>query len=214
MTRLTREELFRLADEEHMQFQRAIGGLTLAWSDTESALYAVLLHYSKVSQEVGRAIFSGARADAMIKFIRAIAHNTNMEKARLDDLDDVFGRINTIGSMRNFIVHHVSGSLQEFDDDDPTARVIEERRTSRAGNEQRVMIGSENIDAMSADLAACCWRLVAHPDIYNEPFRPHHGPNGKPHTWLYKPLSPSSPEKRSQKDAQSPPRPRKSSPPK
>jgi hypothetical protein len=86
MSKPNLKEIFALAGEEHLEFQRAIGGLILQFSNVESCLYSVLRHYAGVSPDVARAIFSGSRrSKVMIQFIRAIAHNTNMEKARIDD---------------------------------------------------------------------------------------------------------------------------------
>ncbi len=62
---MNRSEAFKSADEEHEAFLRAIGELTLAWSDLEVVLYKLLKHYSGVNDAVGRAIFSGTRASTM-----------------------------------------------------------------------------------------------------------------------------------------------------
>ena len=46
-------EVFKLAGEEHEAFLRAIGELTLAWSDLEVVLYKLLKHYAGVNDAVG-----------------------------------------------------------------------------------------------------------------------------------------------------------------
>lgn len=183
----TKEAMWEAASKEHIEFQRAIGGLILQFSNVESSLYSVLRHYAGVSHDVGRAIFSGSRrSKTIIDFIKAIAHNTNMEKSRVADLEDLFPRINEMSRMRDTIVHHVDGSEQEFEEDDPSTRYLTKHFVNKKGEEVRFRIGSAHIDAMSADLLACCWRLHAHTDHTNNPFVPSYGPTGKPHQWQFK----------------------------
>jgi len=177
---------FKAAIEEDDKFRNAIGGLVLAFADMESALYSVLRFYSKTSEPIARAIFSGCRAGTMLSYMRAIAHNTDLDKDRLSDLEEVFSQISAINTMRDMLIHH-SGSTQEFDDDDPSKRVLtDSTRVSRYGNAKLYMIGSAEVENMTADLVTCCWRLVAHADKLNKPFKPGLDPEGKLNAWLYK----------------------------
>lgn len=188
---MNRSEAFKSADEEHEAFLRAIGELTLAWSDLEVVLYKLLKHYSGVNDAVGRAIFSGTRASTMINFLRAIADNTNMEETRKSDLDDIFSHISAINSMRDFIVHHVDGSRQEFELENPRERVLtDSRRVSRTKNTKRIDVGSRSLIAMRDDIFECCWRLHSHWDHANEPFKPGAGARGFRNAWKFKPPQP------------------------
>jgi hypothetical protein len=180
-------EFFQSADEEHEAFLRAIGELTLAWSDLEVVLYKLLKHYAGVSDAVGRAIFSGTRASTMINFLKAIADNTNMEETRKSDLDDIFSHIKAINSMRDFVVHHVDGTRQEFELENPRERVLtDSRRVSRTKNTRRVDVGSHSLIAMRDDIIECCWRLQSHWDHTNEPFKPGAGVHGLRNAWKFK----------------------------
>jgi hypothetical protein len=203
------QDAIAAARTEHAAFQKAIGKFILAWADVESALYAVLRHYSGVSDAVGRAIYSGTRAGPMMTFIEAIAHNTNMETARREDLEEVFERLRTINTMRDRIVHHVDGSEQRFELEDPTRRYLTNaNRVSRLGKEFVLLIGSVDIDAISADAVACCWRLVEHTEPTNDPFKCRD--HLKRRAWLYTPPQPIAPPKRSAASPQ--PRPRQRQP--
>ena len=188
---MNRPEAFKSADEEHEAFLRAIGELTLAWSDLEVVLYKLLKHYSGVNDAVGRAIFSGTRASTMINFLKAIADNTNMEETRKSDLDDIFSHISAINSMRDFVVHHVDGSRQEFELENPRERVLtDSRRVSRTKNTKRIDVGSSSLIAMRDDISECCWRLHSHWDHANEPFKPGAGARGFRSAWKFKPPQP------------------------
>ncbi len=115
----------------------------------------------------------------MINFLKAIADNTNMEESRKSDLYDIFSHISAINSMRDFIVHHVDGSRQEFELENPRERVLtDSRRVSRTKNTKRIDVGSRSLIAMRDDIFECCWRLHSHWDHANEPFKPGAGARG------------------------------------
>ena len=165
MKRTEVDAAVKVAQGEHGKFVRSLGQLTLAWSDAESALYATLNHYAKVSDAVARSIFSGARARVMMDYIEAIAANTKMPAARRDDLKEVFAQTRTINTMRDMLAHHVDGSEQAFDPKDPTTRFLtNKRRISRFEQIKEVLVGAKLIDQMCHDLNECCWRLIAHSD--------------------------------------------------
>src|SRR6185369_4004974 len=119
---MSSEDKFALASVEHQAFLVELGELTLAWSDVEKVLFKLLKHYSRVSWPVAQALFSGTRARSAINFIRAIAENTDMEPSRVQDIEEVFTQVLAINSLRDFVVHNVDGSEQEFEDFDPSKR--------------------------------------------------------------------------------------------
>jgi hypothetical protein len=187
-----RNELFKQAHEENQAFLVAIGQLTLAWSDLETVLYKTLKRYAGVTDDVGRALFSGTRARAAMAFIEAIAENTNMEPARRQDLQEIFVQVAAINQMRDFVVHHVDGSEQEFEEDNPRERVVSDAlRVSRKKKAKRVYVGSATLLAMRTDCLECCWRLHAHLDRKNEPFTPGPGTGGKRSPWQFKAPQPA-----------------------
>jgi hypothetical protein len=183
-----REELFSQARDEHQAFAAAIGELTLAWSDVETVLYKLLKHYAGVTEPVARALFSGARARAAMSFIKAIADNTSMDATRRTDLVEIFEQIAAINQTRDFVVHHVSGSEQEFEDSDPRKRVVTDvLRASRERNAKRVSLGSATLLAMRDDCVECCWRLHAHWSPSSGAFEPGPGTNGIRSPWRFQP---------------------------
>lgn len=190
------EDIFVTARAEHQAFLGQIGELTLAWSDVETVLFKLLKHYSGVSWPVAQAIFSGTRARTAINFIRAIAENTEMEPARLKDLDEVFTQVVAINALRDFVVHNVDGSEQEFEDWDPSKRyVTDDLRASRKSKSKTYLVGSATLAAMRHDCIECCWRLHPHWDPQNSPFQAGSG-RGERQAWKFKPPSPSQRRKR------------------
>lgn len=185
------EDDLRIIHEEHGAFQSALGALTLNWADLEKVLRRTLRHYAGVSHEVARALFSGTRAKGAIAFINSIAHNLRIEDSRAQDLKDIFEVVASINNMRDFIVHHIDGSMIESNDDDPRSRKLsDEHAASRMGKVRTVWVSSELVHDMCADITECCWRLQAHWDPTNTPFQPGVGPTGARQPWRYKPPQP------------------------
>lgn len=181
------DDKFIKAEIEHQAFLVELGQLTLAWADVEAVLFKVLRHYSGVSWPVARALFSGTRARAAMNFIGAIAENTEMELDRRRDLEETFRQISAINSLRDFVVHNVSGSEQEFEDSDPSRRYVSDAlRSSRKSKSKTYLVGSATIAVMREDCIECCWRLHPHLDVRNSPFRPGSGRDER-HDWKFEP---------------------------
>lgn len=210
MTKTPDAEFSAAITAEHRKFKLALGQLTLNWSDTESALFVTLRHYACVSHAVASALFSGARATAMMSFIRSIAHNTDLDQDRRSDLEDVFTRIGMINTMRDQLTHHVSGSIIDIGKAPSVRLLTDVARVKNTGMEYRRMIGSVTVNAMCADLLECCWRLHAHRDS-PAPFVPGVGPTGKRQPWLYTPPPPETPNRSEDKSGQRQKRPPKAS---
>lgn len=196
--------------QEQRRFQMALGGLILAWTDLESALFATLRYYTNVSPKVARSLFHGARAKEMSDFLKNIAHNTSLADTRTNDLDKVLAHINTLNTMRNWLVHHTSASEIITSEDAGTKRVLtNKRRAAKAGNEFAVMIDAEMVENMCSDSVSACWHLLAHRD--KDPFAPWKNHQGLSYAWLYKPPQPKNPPSKNKQTAQAQPRQPKSS---
>jgi hypothetical protein len=188
---MSTSHLFAKAAEEHDEFLKQLGRLTLAWADVETVLFKLLKHYSGVSWPVAQALFSGTRARAAMNFVRAIAENTDLEPERRADLDDIFKQVQAINTLRDFVVHHVNGSEQEFEDSDPTKRYVSDAvRTSRRSKVKTYLVGSSTIASMTEDCFESCWRLHPHWDPQNAPFHSGSG-RGTRQDWQFKPPSPT-----------------------
>lgn len=189
------EETIRIIEEEHGAFQTSIGALTLHWADLERVLRRTLRHYADVSPEVGRALFSGTRARAAMAQVNSIAHNVGMDADRVADLKEIFEAITSINTMRDFIVHHVDGSMIESNDTDPRKRKLsDEHSASRVGRGKTYWVSSAVVLDMCADIIECCWRLQAHWEPTNSPFQRGVGPTGVPQPWRYRPPQPANQE--------------------
>ena len=184
-------DIVKIIQEEHDAFLSALGSLTLQWADLEKVLRTTLRVYAGVSPEVGRALFSGTRARTAVNQISAITHNKSIGEDRAGDLKDIFEVINGINTMRDFIVHHVDGSMIESDDDDPRRRKLsDEHAASRIGKGKTVWVDSDMVRDMCADITECCWRLQAHWEPQEKPFQPGVGPTGARLPWRYRPPQP------------------------
>jgi hypothetical protein len=107
----------------------------------------------------------------------------NMEATRVLDLEEVFTQVLAINSLRDFVVHNVDGSEQEFEDWDPGTRyVCDALRSSRKSKSKTYLVGSATLAAMRQDCVECCWRLHPHWEAKNAPFQPDSG-RGKRESW-------------------------------
>jgi hypothetical protein len=113
-----------------------------------------------------------------------------MEEVRLKDLHEVFAQIRAINTLRDFVVHNVDGSQQEFEDKDPTTRYVTDAlRASRTSKARTYLVGSATLVAMRQDCIECCWRLHPHWDPKNTPFQPGSG-RGRREAWKFKQPNP------------------------
>lgn len=94
---------------EYDAFISGFGLFILNFARTELVVYKLLLRYGKISEAVGRSIFSGDRANNIALFILSIIENTNVPKERAEHIKFVLQQFNTINTARNEIVH--SGTL-------------------------------------------------------------------------------------------------------
>lgn len=182
-------------DAIEQQFEIALGRFTIAFADAEQVLFTVLVGYAKVSEKVGRAIFSGTRAKTMIEFLRAIAHNTEMAQKRFTDLDDVLAQLQKINTARDAILHHVTDYYLRYEDDMRKRLVINER-ASRIGKRSGHVVDAESLDAITRDLQLIQLRLMDH--WKRKRFA------DEPSPWLYTQLLPTPPLEESPRKAPRP----------
>lgn len=175
-------------------FDQAFGRFMLMWADAELAVYRVLVYYTRVSDGVARAIFSGTRTSAAIKYLKAIAANGEIPEARQADLDFVFAQMGTINTMRDFIAHHGSGLGLDWIDDN-TRQITDGERVSRYGNAWPVEVTPAAMTRMGEDLRTIRLHLNQHlkDDARSAPFTPWRSPSDKHATWRYKSPQPRSP---------------------
>jgi len=163
--------------EESKRFNEFLGGFILSFAKIESMLYKVLLHYANISDAVGRSILSGTRVGGLIQYIRAIAANTDMDEKRKQDLEVVFGRLESINGMRDELIHRARPGYS------PSGALISNiERVSRYANQKSFRVSSWTIQAMESDLS----RIGIHLSFHLRPgdFRPP--PKKMLHAWLYK----------------------------
>lgn len=181
------QDLIEKLHKAEAEYNIAVGQFVAAWADTETELYRVLIHYAGVSDAVGRAIFSGTRASAMASFLRAIAHNTRLGGAQIEDLDFVLSHLSAINTMRDRVIHFTSASFS-FESENPSNRVISnQHRVSRYGKHFVHIVSSETLDNMTYDLWGISNHLHHHHNIQGE-FRPWEENPGERTTWRYRPL--------------------------
>jgi hypothetical protein len=171
------------------RLEAAIGKFVRKWTSLENALYKVLVQYSGVSREVGKAIFSGTRVAQVINFVKAIGHNTAMDSSRAKDFERLSAQIMSINAARDLLVHHFHdnvGTVTKVSLSDDETPIITKDKVSRVGHEQRYLISEADIDNMHTDMEPIKMGLEAH---RQEQFAPHI-PLDAQLPWLYRPRQP------------------------
>lgn len=172
---------------EESKFHTALGQLTLAWAEAESALYKVLLRYTKVSSEVGRAIFPGTRASGMTENLGRIMANVRIGKARESDLKFLLEQMGTINTMRDRITHNgrftFMAQLSEVKIAGWTF-INNEERAPRKDKAFMHRVDVSMLDSMILDLSRIREGLERH-SRPGRGFIPRDG-SGQTSTWLYR----------------------------
>ncbi|MBX3624112.1 MAG: hypothetical protein KF892_03785 [Rhizobacter sp.] len=170
-------------------FNHALGRFTLMWADAEAYLKQVLIAYAGVTEDVGRALFSGTRASTAIDQISAIAHNTEMAADRWKSLEATLSHMRAINSMRDKITHHGSALTLNFTDG--LSRIITDKeRSSRKGKGFTLEVGHQMLDDMTHDTHRICAHLSHHAQHPTGPFtKPQEG-TGQRGPWRFKPPQP------------------------
>ena len=130
-------------------YWEALGRFVEHFAMAESALFLNLGHHAKVTDDIGKALFSGTRVDGAISFIRRIVQVAPPDAETVQELDDVLAQLQAINTVRNHLVHYGT----EWSNDPSRERLSSNRMvalTERHLVEHR--ISSEMLDDMSIDL--------------------------------------------------------------
>ena len=168
------------------EYHATIGRLMLKWAATETLLYNVLLNYGKLSDAVGRALLSGARAKLLMDYLLAVAENTGLADSCIDDLKCVFAQLTAINTMRDRIVHNGLWAFGSVDGNYAQTITNMQRASRGEANMFMVQIDAVGIDAMVSDLSTIGQHLSRH---LQQQFVPYRG-KADACTWLYKPPQP------------------------
>jgi hypothetical protein len=185
--------------ESDAKFTAAFGRFVMTWADTEAELYRVLRHYAGVDDAIARAIFSGTRADAMMKFILAILHNTKPDPARVADLKFLFPQIAAINTIRDRLVHYAQANASLWLDEQ-TRTISNIDRVSRYGNHYIEDISAQTLADMTYDFNGICNHLNVHWSSKDRAFSVWEENSGEVTKWLYKSPPSSSTEGASVRD--------------
>lgn len=90
----------------------AFGKFIEQFSMAELALFLLLSRYAKVSTPIARAVFSGARTEASVKFIKRIWQVDRTPMKIRNELTKVFTQLSFINDVRNLIVHN--GTTEDY----------------------------------------------------------------------------------------------------
>lgn len=171
---------------EQAAFASNLGKFVLAWSDVEAMAKRVLIKYAGVSEAIGHAVFQD-RVKPNTDAIKAICSNTNVSKARRENLDHIIAQITTINTIRDRIVHFGSNAGGTFHPENMKSGLTNVGRARRQSQEFAYYVGSDDLRLLIKDCDLICSSLGKH--LLRGRFQPWFVDGALP-PWRYKSLQP------------------------
>lgn len=94
-------------------YVHALGDFAHRFSSVELAVHNCVLHHSKVSNGVGRAVFSGVRIKEGISFLRRLADAGEITPAEWGEMKPLLEHLNTLTDRRNALLHYGAEGVGE-----------------------------------------------------------------------------------------------------
>ena len=186
---------FKLIGRQIEEFQRFIyqlGALTFELSQTEGAVYKVVLKYAGISEDVGRSLLSGARAAALCDCALALLDNIVVDDRAAKHLRFVLAQFSAINTARNDLVHHATNAFNTQGIVVSTAT-----RAKRRTNGASSRVKSDTLQLMVSDLSD----IKLHLSIHLRPGKFFDPPPAWPATWRYKSSRPKNSQAPTRKTA-------------
>jgi hypothetical protein len=163
----------------------------------EKLLQQLLRKCARVTDEVGWAVFSGARVDAARDFINRILEAEG-NTWRAERLKPSFDQLTAISTIRNNILHW---GVQKIDDFEPNFRVTNEHLTPGPRGKREYLISPDDLRSMSLDLVRISAYLTL--EIHGGPVNQgawemmrEHVDGSLGASWQYKPPQQAAPPNR------------------
>jgi hypothetical protein len=164
-------------------YWQALGKFVETYATVEAMMFYVLSLHSKVPADIAKALFSGTRLDASIKYLRRIFAVRDIDEAISKELEMIFTQLIVINAARNDVTHY--GSLETLDFGRVSSNYV------RAHLPENITIrpmNTEVLTAMTRDLERISSLLFVH-TILPEKNRAAERANlwDQGGVWLYKP---------------------------
>jgi len=192
-------------------YWEALGRFMHQFSVTETQLFFLLTEQARVPPNIARAVFSDARADRAMDFIRRIedSRETVADKQFRADIDAIFPQIKAINDARNAVVHN--GGYRK----DGTRVASNYLRALTPAKIRDFPVSPETLHAMTLDLMKIqvVLQLLINPGQQGRisaTLRKHPALTA---AWLYTPPQPKQTQERSADRQKRPERPKLPPPP-
>jgi hypothetical protein len=160
------------------EYYSELGRFIHRFAVVEAALQVTLWHYAKTSPPIARAVFSGARVDGAISFIKRIIQVQDPGQDAKQDLEEIFAQINVINGVRNLIVHF-GATFGETE-----ATTSNSLLALTPDRIQRAPVSAKILEDMNFDLTTILSRLVG---AHTEGKRNRANDFARQTAWHYKP---------------------------
>lgn len=96
-----------------LAYHQALGRFVHEFAGIEAMLQFVLRHYTKVSEDARRAVFSGVRINEAISFLRRLAAVKEIGDSDWATLKPLLDQLSIINDRRNALLHHGAKGIAE-----------------------------------------------------------------------------------------------------
>lgn len=141
--------------EEMRAYHAALGRFITWFAKVESRLRALLAAHAGVAPDMAKAVFSGVKTVEAQSYINRI-FQVAPDAAEQAELKAVFDQLFLINAARNLIIHHdleIRGANE--------LRVSNRAWALTESHGKEMGVSAELLDAMTSDLQAINWRLLA-----------------------------------------------------
>lgn len=174
------------------RYRHALGSFVHDFAILEVALFRLLCAVSAVSDEIGKALFSGMRADALVANLRRCYQARGCEIG--NGIEAALSQTTAINGARNVVIHYVTLAIE---DDETEVLAFNDLRYS-AQNARQERFSPEILDQMSHDLRIISAILSFEKADIVEPgsIVIAEETRQRPHTWQYKPPARQNPRRK------------------
>jgi len=164
-------------------YWQALGKFVETYASVEAMMFYILSLHSKVPADIAKALFSGTRLDASIKYLRRILAVRDIDETISKELEALFAQLTVINAARNDVTHY--GSIETLDFGRVSSNYV---RAHLPENITMRPMNTEVLTAMTQDLERISSLLFVHTIL------PENNKAGKRANlwdqggaWLYKP---------------------------
>ena len=141
--------------DDEKEYWQALGRFIEAFAGIEYIMFLTLASHAKVSPGMSQAIFSGARVDASVDYIRRIFAVYDPGPENKKEFEELFEHLKFVNDLRNHVAHYPPGDKEGKD------RIINNMwRALTLAKTKRMRVSADTLTAATHDVHKISFRLA------------------------------------------------------